>query len=168
MQLNAAAPLLVRLPRFSRLIMQPLHWLLLIVRIQFKILCLTYNAFLGQDPRYLYDLNIKQSTSATFGCPLRSSDRHDILVPQSRATTAQQRANAPDRTSPLEWSSCSSLFYQGRMQVLSLANFTSSPRSHKTFLFWVVVHNGAPLISLYRERQNIIECLVLTTDRWEN
>lgn len=103
MQLNAAAPLLVRLPRFSLLIIiQPLHWLLLIVRIQFKILCLTYNAFLGQDPRYLYDLNIKQSTSATFGCPLRSSDRHDIFVPQSRATTAQQRANAPDRTSPLE------------------------------------------------------------------
>ena len=52
---------------------------------------LTYKAFLSQAPRVYCEL-IMWPISACSGCPLRSLYRHDLFVPRSRATTAQQRA----------------------------------------------------------------------------
>ena len=108
--LNAAARLIARLPRTSRIsafMFNHLHWLPLIARIQLKVLTLIYHSHIGQAPRYLRDLSpyplaflCHLSSSATpwrtwsSGPWLRSLDRHDLFVPRARTSMAQTRAFA--------------------------------------------------------------------------
>jgi hypothetical protein len=137
--LNASARLIARLPRFSHIsafMTEHLHWLPLTARIQYKILFLTYKMFLGLAPRYLCDL-IRKPFSATAGRPLRSLDRHDLLVPRSRTATAQHRAFAS--VCPLLWNGLPTII---RAQILS-GGFTFSARCLKTFLFPGVLRTGS-------------------------
>lgn len=59
------------------------------------ILFLTYKMFLGAAPCYLCDLIRRpvSTTTARSGRPLRSLDRHDLLVPRSRTATAYSPAS---------------------------------------------------------------------------
>ena len=129
--LNAAARLIARLPRFSHIsafMIEHLHWLPLIARIRFKVLFLISRAFLGQAPRYLCDL-IRRPLSAASGRPLRSLDRHDLLVPPTRTATAQYRAYAS--VGPLLWNDLPSMT---RSMILT-GGTSVSARTLKTFLF---------------------------------
>ena len=94
--------------------------------------------------------------SKTVGRPLRSLDRHDLLVPRSRTATAQHRAFAS--VCPLLWNGVPTII---RAQILS-EGFSFSAGSLKTFLFQKVFALGAPLFMLCCERrliksQNIID-----------
>src|SRR6218665_2641495 len=60
-----------------------LHWLALIARMQLKVLTLIYPSHIGQAPRYLRDL-IRLPSAAISLRPLRSLDRHDLYVPRAR------------------------------------------------------------------------------------
>ena len=56
--LNAAARLIVRLPRFSHIstfMFEQLHWLPLTARIQLKVLVLICRSYLGLAPKYVCD-----------------------------------------------------------------------------------------------------------------
>src|SRR6218665_1123765 len=89
--LNAAARLIVRLPRTSHIsafTFDHLHWLPLIARIQLKVLTLIYHSHIGQTPRYLCDL-IRLPSSAISLCPLHSLDSHDLFVPLARTSMAR-------------------------------------------------------------------------------
>ena len=137
--LNAAARLIARLPRFSHIstfMTDHLHWLPLTARIQFKILIITHNAFLGQAPRYLCDL-IRQPSSATSVRPLRSLDRRDLLVPWSRTATAQRRAFAS--VGSLLWNTVPPTT---RAKILS-AGMSVPARSLKTYLFSQMKRTGS-------------------------
>jgi hypothetical protein len=129
--LNAAARLIARLPRFSHIsifMTEHLHWLPLFARIRFKVLFLTSKAFLGQAPRYLCDL-VCRPLSAASDRPLRSLDRHDLLVPRTRTTTAQLRAFAS--VGPLLWNDLPSM----TRSVILTGGTAVSARTLKTFLF---------------------------------
>jgi len=107
---------------------EQLHWLPLTARIQFKILFLTSRAFQGKAPRYLCDL-ICRPLSAASGRPLRSLDRHDLLVPRTRTSMAQHRAYAS--AGPSLWNDLPS---QTRSQILT-GGVSATSRCLKTFLF---------------------------------
>ena len=61
--------------------------------------------------------------------PLRSLDRHDLLVPRSRTATAQHRAYAS--VGPLLWNDLPAI----TRAVMLSGGTTVSARSLKTFLF---------------------------------
>src|SRR5688572_30271682 len=105
-------------------------------RIHFGILFLTFKAFLGQAPCYLCVL-INQPISATSGRPLRSLNRHDLIVPRSRTATAQHRAYAS--VGPLLWNDLPAVT---RAKILS-GSTTVSARSLKTYLFRGVLRTGS-------------------------
>src|SRR5688572_155496 len=109
----------------SAFMIEQLHWLPLIARIRFKVLFLISRAFLGQAPRYLCDL-IRRPLSVASCRPLRSLDRHDLLVPPT--ATAQYRASAS--VGPLLWNDLPSMT---RSMILNGEIFAL----------------GAPLIRLY-------------------
>ena len=79
--LNTAARLIPSLPLtyilYSAFVFDHLHWLPLIVRIQLKVLTLTYHSHIGQAPTYLRDL-IRLPSSSISLRPLRSLQRHDF------------------------------------------------------------------------------------------
>ena len=102
------------------------HWLLLSVRVQFKIILLVYKAFLGLAPSYLCKL-ITRPLSAISDRPLRSLYRNDLLVPRSRMSTSQQRAFAS--AGSLTWY-C--LPVKIRAKIL-FCLFSSTPRLLKSF-----------------------------------
>src|SRR6218665_2707176 len=94
--LNATARLISRLPRTSHIsafMIDHLHWLPLIARIQLKVLTLMYRSHIGQASRYLRD-HIRLPSSAISLRPLRSFDRHDLFVPRAKTSMAQTRAFA--------------------------------------------------------------------------
>jgi hypothetical protein len=94
--MRAAARLIARLPPWSHIssfMFHHLHWLPLTARIQLKILTLIYRSYSGYAPKYLRDL-IRLPISATSLRPLRSLDRHDLLVPRARTAMAKTRAFA--------------------------------------------------------------------------
>ena len=67
-----------------------LHWLVLIARIQLKVHTLIYRSHIGQAPTYLRDLIRLPSSAISLG-PLCSLDRHDLYVPRARTSMAQTR-----------------------------------------------------------------------------
>src|SRR6218665_2472534 len=100
---NAAARLIARIPRFSRLstsMTEKLHWLPLSAQIHFKIIFLDYKAFLGLALSYLCKLIMRQ-LSPMSDSPLRSLVRNHLLIPRSRMSTSQQCAFAS--AGPLLW-----------------------------------------------------------------
>ena len=90
--LNAAARL-PKFPHISSFMVNQLHWLPLLARIQFKVLVLVLKSKLGTTPKYLRDL-ICPPLSAASHRPLRSRDRHFLFVPRVRTTLAQTRSFA--------------------------------------------------------------------------
>lgn len=92
--LNAAARLIARLPRWSHIssfMFDHLHWLPLTARIQLKVLTLVLRSCTGLAPKYLCDI-VRLPISATSLRPLRSLNRHDLLVPRARTSMAKTRA----------------------------------------------------------------------------
>ena len=83
---------------------------------------------MGHAPRYLCDL-INRPISAASGRPLRSLNRHDLIVPRSRTATAQHRAYAS--VGPLLWNELPAVT---SAEILS-GSTTVSARSLKTYLF---------------------------------
>ncbi|KAI5607867.1 hypothetical protein C0J50_12385, partial [Silurus asotus] len=79
---NAAAPLVLNLPKFSHTIplLRSLHWLPVAARIRFKTLMLAYKAKNGPAPSYLSDL----ITSRTAPRCLRSSSTARLIPPSLR------------------------------------------------------------------------------------
>src|SRR6218665_1368592 len=139
--LNAAARLIVRIPRLSHIstfMTEQLHWLPLSARIHFKIIFLVYKAFLGLAPSYLCKLMMRP-LSAISDRPLRSLVRNDLLVPRSRTSTSQQCAFAS--AGPLLWN-C--LPVKSRAQILS-SSLSSTPRLLKSFLFPGAYRTGGRL-----------------------
>src|SRR6218665_1343218 len=105
----------------ATLMTEKLHWLPLSARIQFKIIFQDYKAFLGLAPSYRCKL-IMRPLSTISDRPLRSLDRNDLLAPQARTSTSQQRAFAS--AGPLLWN-C--LPVKTRALILS-GSFSSTPR----------------------------------------
>src|SRR6218665_991615 len=101
--LNAAAKLIARLPHASHIsafMIDHLHWLPLIARIQLKVLTLIYHSHIGQATRYLRDFICLPSSAISLR-PIRSLDRHDLYIPRARTSMTQTRAFAT--TGPSLW-----------------------------------------------------------------
>ena len=87
---NSAARILTRTNRRSHItpILKTLHWLPVSVRVNFKILVLTFRALHGQAPPYISDL-IQPYTPARV---LRSVDQNLLMVPRTRFRTRGDRS----------------------------------------------------------------------------
>jgi len=82
---NAAARLLTRSGRRTHItpILSSLHWLPIKLRIDFKILVLTFRALHGQAPQYIADMLCTYSP----GRALCSSGQSLLMVPKTRYKT---------------------------------------------------------------------------------
>jgi len=129
--LNAAARLIARLPRYSRIssfMFEQLHWLPLSARIKFKVLILVSKAQRGLVQKYLTDV-IHRPISVSSHRPLRSLKRLDLLVPRTRTAMAQSRSFAS--VGPSLWNTLSP---STRSQML-IGNPLSSFAFLKTYFF---------------------------------
>ena len=101
--LNAAARLVLRIPKFapvSMLIRDNLHWLPAVQRIKFKILQLVANCIHQRAPLYLQELCVL--VSAVPGRRhLRSADQFCLLLNRCRLSSMQRRGFAV--AGPLAW-----------------------------------------------------------------
>ena len=96
--MNAAARMLLKLPKFSHISTQmknELHWLPVQERIQFKVILTTWRCITGCAPDYLQELCILLS-GITGRRQLRSSisSRYLLEAPKVRTVTMQRRAFA--------------------------------------------------------------------------
>jgi hypothetical protein len=96
---NTAARILTRTRKFEHIspILRSLHWLPVVRRIYFKVLCLTYKCLHNQAPKYMSDLLTPYHPTRE----LRSSDQLLLTVPKSRTKTYGDRSFAS--TAPLLW-----------------------------------------------------------------
>ncbi|MCJ8747469.1 hypothetical protein PDJAM_G00153810, partial [Pangasius djambal] len=87
---NAAARVLTRTRKYEHItpVLSTLHWLPVRLRIDFKILLLTYKALNGLAPQYLSDMLVPYVPPRL----LRSKDAGCLLVPRIAKTTAGGRA----------------------------------------------------------------------------
>ena len=93
---NSAAHLIRGVKKFGHItpVLKDLHWLPIKCRIQFKLLCMTFNALNGQAPQYLSDaLTPYVPTRA-----LRSADHKLLCIPKTR--TKRYRLQAFDVAAP--------------------------------------------------------------------
>ena len=91
--LNAAARLVLRIPRFhpiSSLIRDNLHWLPAAQWAKFKTLLLVANCISHRAPSYLQEHCVLVST-VHGRCRLRSAEQFCLLVPCCRSTAMQRR-----------------------------------------------------------------------------
>ena len=88
--LNASARLVCNVPRFCLIspLLRGLHWLPVKVRIQFKILLITFKVIHGLAPKYLCDLLTFKSSLYN----LRFSDSILLSMPAVRSKTLGDRA----------------------------------------------------------------------------
>jgi hypothetical protein len=96
---NTAARILTRTRKFEHIspILRSLHWLPVVRRIYFKVLCLTYKCLHNQAPKYMSDLLTPYHPTRE----LRSSDQLLLTVPKSRTKSYGDRSFAS--TAPLLW-----------------------------------------------------------------
>ncbi len=87
---NAAARFLTVIKKRDHItpVLPSLHWLLIKLRVDFKILLFAYKAFYNSTSDYIFDL-IKPYTASRY---LRSSDQLLLSVPRSRCKTKGDRA----------------------------------------------------------------------------
>lgn len=87
---NSAARLLTRANKRTHIIpiLEALHWLPVSLRINFKILVLTFRALHGQAPSYIRDLLCPYMPSWR----LRSLDQNLLMVPRTRFKTCGVRS----------------------------------------------------------------------------
>ena len=80
-------------PRFDHItpVLQELHWLPVVYRIQFKILLLVFKAIHGMAPEYITDMIIPKSSGGYF---LRSNSQYQLVVPRSKHKYFGDRAFA--------------------------------------------------------------------------
>ena len=91
--LNAAARLLLRIPKFGHIsagIRDELHWLPVEQRVLYKVIVLVWNCVTGTGPSYLRELCISKSNSS--GRSLRSDDKYFLKETFSKNATKQKRA----------------------------------------------------------------------------
>ena len=101
--LNAAARLVLRIPKFapvSMLIRDNLHWLPAVQRIKFKILQLVANCIHQRAPLYLQELCVLVSV-VPGRRRLRSADQFCLVVNRCRLSSMQRRGFAV--AGPLAW-----------------------------------------------------------------
>ena len=128
--LNAAARLLLRIPKFApvaALIRDHLHWLPATQRIRFKILLLVSKCIHQRAPSYLQELCVPAST-VVGRRNLRSADQYCLIVPRCRSSSMQRRGFSA--AGPMAWNS---LPAATRVQIA--ANSNISKQLIKTYLF---------------------------------
>ena len=78
-------------------ILYSLHWLPVVSRIQYKLICLVFRCLSGTAPTYLSSLLSLYKPSRS----LRSQDKHLLVVPKSRTVQYGNRSFA--NTAPVAW-----------------------------------------------------------------
>ncbi len=86
---NAAARVLTRIRKYDHIspVLSTLHWLPIKLRIDFKILLITYKALNGLAPQYLSELLLHYSPSS----PLQSQNSGHLIIPRISKSTAGGR-----------------------------------------------------------------------------
>ena len=87
---NMAARIITKTRKYDHItpVLRSLHWLPIAHRIEFKILCMTFQILHGLAPSYLCDLiTIKRSTRC-----VRSATELNLVVPKTRTKTYGDRA----------------------------------------------------------------------------
>jgi len=123
--LNAAAGLIICLPRFTHIssyMTKVLRWLPIASRIKFKILLFVSKSQPGLAPRYLTDF-MRKPMSSTSARPLPSTNRLDLFVPHVRTALVQCHAFAV--TSPSSWNGLSPLLQAKLMSGISVTSCCS-------------------------------------------
>ena len=79
---NIAARIITGARKYDHItpVLISLHWLPVVSRIEFKILCMTFQIVHGHAPAYLKDLIVQQKSSRC----LRSSSKLNLIIPKSR------------------------------------------------------------------------------------
>ncbi len=87
---NTAARLLTGTKRFDHItpVLASLHWLPVCLRVDFKILLLTFRALHGLAPDYILDLSAPYAPN----CNLGSLNRGLLFIPESRLRTKGDKA----------------------------------------------------------------------------
>ena len=128
--LNAAARLLLRIPKFTpvaELIWDHLHWLPATKRIRFQILLLVSKCIHQRVPSYLQELCVPAS-SVVGRRNLQSADQYSLIVSCCRSLSMQRRGFSA--VGPMAWNS---LPAATRFQIA--ANSSISKQLIKTYLF---------------------------------
>ena len=93
--LNAAARVVSDTRKFdlglTSLLHDELHWLDVPERVTYKIVVMMYRCLHGQAPRYLAD-HFTTSSDVASRLRLRSTNRHQLIVPRCRLNTYGRRA----------------------------------------------------------------------------
>ena len=109
---NMAARLITRTKPSAHItpILSDLHWVPVHLRIEFKILLLTYRAINGQAPTYITELVVPYTSSRS---GLRSADKHLLTEPKTSRSWGDRAfsVSAPRlwNSLPIQIRSCSSL-----------------------------------------------------------
>lgn len=127
---NSAARLLTRTNRRAHItpILEALHRLSVSLRINFKILVLTFRALNGQAPEYISALIQPYSSART----LRSSSQNLLMVPRTCFKTRGDRSFKA--VAPCLWNELP-------LSLRSLDSVESFKKHLKTFLFKQAFHN---------------------------
>ena len=119
---NSAARLITQSPRFGHItpVLRDLHWLPVHLRIEFKVLLITYKALRGQAPTYIQDLLQPYQPSRS----LRSSSKNLLVKPRFNLNSYGKRAfsvAAPDLWNSLPQdirSSCTVDIFKRKLKTL--------------------------------------------------
>ena len=121
---NTAARILTRTRKHDHItpVLEALHWLPVVKRIDFKILTLAYKCLHNLAPKYLEDLLEWYTPTRS----LRSSDQHLLKVPKTRLKTFGDRSFS--KAAPTLWNSLP-------LPIRSAESLDSFKKQLKTYLF---------------------------------